>query len=57
MSDIQLFPGENGVMSLVVCSDACGAALKGPKAGAVTSFIQKEAGRLKRLFPKRHKGV
>jgi len=53
IANVQLFPGKSGVMSIVVCNSACLAELKGPKAPAVTSFIIKEAGRLKRLFPKR----
>jgi hypothetical protein len=55
IANVRLFPGESGSMSIIVCNSACLAELKGPKAGAVTSFIVKEAGRLKRLFPKRDK--
>jgi len=52
-ADIQLWKGVEYPMSFVVCNDGCLAALKGPKAVAVTTYISQEIDRLKKLFPKR----
>lgn len=53
ISDVQLATGDAGVLSLAVCGGTCLAELKGPKAGKVSAFIVQEAGRLRRLFPKK----
>lgn len=52
-ADVLVMEKAEEPMTLAVCSTDCLGRVTGDKAGAVTAFILKEAGRLKRLFPKK----